>query len=564
MLDLPELRVLLASYLDKSQLAAAAAVSKSWNESFTPVLYSKITWPWNNKNSSNNSNNNNNNNNATATNLSTTGYDTLRKYANHVRAIRINEDILSLPLDAFSRLEILVVRVSNSNDETWLRLANLIDQNRGLVEVIVLGLVMIPAEFLSHILDHPSLRKLDFTHCKFDRISTELLLDACSHLEKLKLIMTKLPRLDSLERWEQFTGMRKLSFILRNELPPQLQLEWVRKCPELRFLLWGRDDGGSDEALSVSEICKVFAHDCRFVQELRLLGWTSITDQDIGRIMDCIDRLTCIAIPSSKFGPKSFDSCTRYFSALTFIDLRHCPNFTSLMAQQILSSCPLLTEFAGTFLEARDILGISGDGGEEEEERKGEGKDEDEVVVIVEKEEEEEEEEENEETGARQTSTAITNELVVKATTTTTPATLHSPFQSWVCLNIRSLSIFICGLSGKPRAWQLRVFQQLARLEKLDYLSIGSDNTAGVKPDDGVGGLDLRLDSGLDKLKSLKRLESFRFFGLRPDMEEKEISWMLSAWPKLKVVGGEVHSLGSRRKQLEEIMNSKFKGMCCH
>ncbi|KAF9348115.1 hypothetical protein BGX26_000440 [Mortierella sp. AD094] len=128
MLDLPELRALLAIYLDKSQLAAASAVCKSWNDSFTPVLYSKIAWPWNN--------NNNNNNNATTTmattatttttttttttaatattpTTTTSDYDTLRKYANHVRAFRILGDILSLPLEAFSRLEILIIRTED-------------------------------------------------------------------------------------------------------------------------------------------------------------------------------------------------------------------------------------------------------------------------------------------------------------------------------------------------------------------------------------------------------------------------------------------------------------------
>ncbi|KAF9120082.1 hypothetical protein BGX30_003386, partial [Mortierella sp. GBA39] len=41
-MDLPEIRHEVARYLDRSSLAAAASVCKSWNTTFTPFLYSKI------------------------------------------------------------------------------------------------------------------------------------------------------------------------------------------------------------------------------------------------------------------------------------------------------------------------------------------------------------------------------------------------------------------------------------------------------------------------------------------------------------------------------------------
>ncbi|KAF9356676.1 hypothetical protein BGX26_004912 [Mortierella sp. AD094] len=74
--------------------------------------------------------------------------------------------------------------------------------------------------------------------------------------------------------------------------------------------------------------------------------------------------------------------------------------------------------------------------------------------------------------------------------------------QGWVCLDLQIFSIFICGLDDKPPEWQQGVLQQLAKLENLHRLSIGQDNA-----DDEVegGGLDLRLDAGLDILKSTKK-----------------------------------------------------------
>lgn len=48
-MDLPEIRTAVARFLNYSELTAAAAVCRSWNASFTPILYSVVNWASANK-----------------------------------------------------------------------------------------------------------------------------------------------------------------------------------------------------------------------------------------------------------------------------------------------------------------------------------------------------------------------------------------------------------------------------------------------------------------------------------------------------------------------------------
>ncbi|KAF9356680.1 hypothetical protein BGX26_004916 [Mortierella sp. AD094] len=492
-MDLPELRTQVAEYLHKPHLAVASVVCKSWNDSFIPFLYSEITWSFD---------------------INSPSGDILLKYAGHVRKLHIhNMELSTFPVEVFTRLDLLYVRGFTDAPETWRQLAKLFHQNQRLIDVSVSARTtksMIPAELSKDILSPPNLKKLAFTYGDLDQKSTELFLDTCLHLEELVLYATKIAHFDSFERWGQFSEMRSLSFLFQDDLTSQQQLQWIKKCPQLRSLIWYSDD---EETFSISEFCKTLSDFCMLIDDIRLIGWT-LSDENISRIIDSSARLNSISIPESGFGSRALNSCSRYFPTLTNLDVQNCESFTSTMSQRILTSCPQLTEFAGTILDARDILGFT-----------------DEPHLSKE-----------EETDT-DTSTGKT-----AASTTSHP-------QNWVCLSLQSLSIFICGLDDKPPEWQQNILQQLAMLGKLESLSIGS-NFLGVRG--CTGGLDLRLDAGLNALKSLERLESFDFVGLIPDMEERDLLWMLSAWPRLKSIGGQLHSLKSRQDELERILIAKF------
>ncbi|KAF8975716.1 hypothetical protein BGZ46_008908 [Entomortierella lignicola] len=185
------------------------------------------------------------------------------------------------------------------------------------------------------------------------------------------------------------------------------------------------------------------------------------------------------------------------------------------MAQHVMTSCHHLRKFNADVLDAQDILGIVKEAQEYEEE----------------------------ESGSSQTPIA-------------TMAALQPQQKDWVCLDLRSLSLFIGGFEGKPRDWQRRVLHQIARLVKLEQINVGTFDFNLSLSD----GLNLRLEAGLDILGSLVNIKDFNFGGLSPEMKEEEVRWMIKAWPRLKSVGGVLNSQESRRNELLKLLNSEGGG----
>jgi hypothetical protein len=184
-----------------------------------------------------------------------------------------------------------------------------------------------------------------------------------------------------------------------------------------------------------------------------------------------------------------------------------CVFLTSKMTQRIMTSCPSLTDFVGTSLDACDILGIPRD-----------------------------------------------QEATIQE------AVMYQKSQDWICTNLKSLSIFICGLEDKPLEWHRGVLQQLARLRKLKILGVSLYHYSVLNHD----GLDLRLEAGLGVLSSLECLEEFRFPGLWQQMEEQDVRWMVQAWPELRYVYGKLRYDGKQRSKLHAILNeTKLRNYDC-
>ncbi|KAF9948666.1 hypothetical protein BGZ72_009445 [Mortierella alpina] len=153
-------------------------------------------------------------------------------------------------------------------------------------------------------------------------------------------------------------------------------------------------------------------------------------------------------------------------------------------------------------------------------------------------------------------------------------------------------------MSFGERQMQWTVFSQLARLNQLVHLSIGGKSTLGCATtttnalagmagtpqlplssspssslsssapgelaaangagasevrSGGVGGvgLDLRLCSGLGQLRTLRKLRMLRFTGLKQQMEQEDVAWMVEQLPELRVLQGRLHPDANRQAALE-------------
>ncbi|KAF9093347.1 hypothetical protein BGX23_003419 [Mortierella sp. AD031] len=92
----------------------------------------------------------------------------------------------------------------------------------------------------------------------------------------------------------------------------------------------------------------------------------------------------------------------------------------------------------------------------------------------------------------------------------------------------------VAGLHRDSVEQQKIIYGRLATLTKLCVLDLGADPASDT--------LELTLESGLGLLGALKELKVFGFEGVDHRIEERELRWMASSWPRLKVMRG-LHSV---------------------
>ncbi|KAI1295207.1 hypothetical protein EDD11_007955 [Mortierella claussenii] len=410
-------------------------------------------------------------------------------------------------------------------------------------------------------------------------------LQMCTRLESLDLDCCSLRQLDaSYYTSLQFPRMKELKFGRILNMSLQMQLLMMRQCRELRSLDWRVPRLG----FPVEEFCEALREDWKELQCL-MLPDTRLGDHELAMILRSASKSTAVPtslhssarfrfqptlesdlkglarfeVRRSDFGTEAFQALRRggHFRTLKNLDLFQCRGLESWMMAEILRGCPLLESFDGHQLFARDIVGAYGSS-----------------IAMLDREESVER-------------------------------------QRWVCKGMKYMDIHITGFAIDPeqdlqRQWQ--VFAEVARLDKLVYLSIGGKSTspghgpriattltgtesgsdllamdeitsnpppiattsssppsasyitpataaAGVTVSAirAPGGLDLRLRSGLGQLSSLKKLRMLRFTGVEQRMTTEDVEWMLENWPELKVVQGRLHTEEEEQTRLEKVLEKR-------
>ncbi|KAF9949037.1 hypothetical protein BGZ65_007646 [Modicella reniformis] len=475
-MELPEIRAVMTQFLDTSDLAAAALVCKSWNASFNPPLYSAIQWYNHPKKPSK---------------------EGVSANADHVRELYFYTEISEFPLQACTRIEVLQIGYWQKDPNIWRQLSTFVRRNPMIKSVSAIDHDNHSSiDFMEAVSSCSGLREVHIDIRPLHRPYLETILNNANRLEALSIIAETSCPIESLEMWPCFPWLKKLRLEIKSYIPVPLQLNIIRRSPELTTLTWRIDKIDSYPASDISELFKTH---CPFIEHLNLQG-EAISDEALSRIFDNCRRVTSFHVLESRFGELAFRSLIRHFSYLQELDLRYCGRANSKMVHQILISCPSLVSFAGVRLRAEDFMGI------------------------------------------------------VKDESTGEEKMMDSQPQDWVCTNLEFLTISICGLEGKPQEWQQLILEQLARLKKLTFLSIGPNTLSFQDSRDGVV---LRLESGLDILSSLKRLTIFCLDGLWQEMDECDVRWMMKSWPELKRVEGKLHHDKPRRLELEKILKKK-------
>jgi hypothetical protein len=197
----------------------------------------------------------------------------------------------------------------------------------------------------------------------------------------------------------------------------------------------------------------------------------TVTDDALSKILGGMQRIISIEIHHSPalLSLSSIDLLRAHFSKLKVLRYLRWSNNTGMfpMAQEILSSCPLLEEFTSTLIDA----------------------------------------------------------------------TLVAKGKPWVCLRLKSLNLSFGFEPSTISRIQPLVLDQLSRLTRLRELRLWGEKSITVMTDSWKP-MDLRLESGLGKLSTLRALEIIVWAATDQRMGEQEIDWMVEHWKCLNIVNG--------------------------
>ncbi|KAF9436214.1 hypothetical protein BGZ76_004567 [Entomortierella beljakovae] len=334
--DFPELRFILAKYLDDPQLAAAAAVCKSWNSTFSAILYSKVVWHEKGPTAA-----------------------AVRANQSHIKSLEIQSVDKVFPFEGLSNLESLAI-CCNEVLVKWTpsQLSNLLTRNPKLNSINL----DLPHENDKHSLDIiraisqiQSLRNLSVNFNQLSSLMAKCLFSTCSHLESLELELRGIAGDVSIDRWENFSNITSLHLEVGYEKSCRQQMKIIQKCPNLRTLSWSLPF----EELPCAGFCKVLSEDCRSIQELDLINTSletrnPIKDAILSRIIKSCRNLTLFNPSDMQFGPASLQSLRPHFPTLRALYLNR-GSASSSVAHEILVSCPLLETLEMPTLKALDI-----------------------------------------------------------------------------------------------------------------------------------------------------------------------------------------------------------------
>ncbi|KAG0279060.1 hypothetical protein BGZ95_002416 [Linnemannia exigua] len=335
---------------------------------------------------------------------------------------------------------------------------------------------------------------------------------ACSRFEILHLVLHAPPT--SLPKDLSFPLVTRLNLKLdhlRSEpFPPEEQLALIKACPSLTSLCWSLDHFESpmlqfQEALAQQTWTQL--------TDLELRGSTHL-DADMAAVMDSLAPLGRLVLSGCSFGPLTFSKLKeRHFMSLEVLDVVECEGFTSAMAVEVLSRCPHLQEFRCPHIQLKDLV---------------------------------QEQQQDQEQHQKQE-------------------------QSFACQQyLKRLDTFISKNETDPTDWTDKALERLSTLTQLEYLSLypgqpdSECQTQIQEQQHSISNhngsiLDICLETGLDRLSSLSRLQFFGFGDSSLRMGLEEAQWIVQSWKQLKTVMGNFSSVDGYSMDQEEKVAVMFE-----
>ncbi|KAF9438680.1 hypothetical protein BGZ76_005823 [Entomortierella beljakovae] len=120
--------------------------------------------------------------------------------------------------------------------------------------------------------------------------------------------------------------------------------------------------------------------------------------------------------------------------------------------------------------------------------------------------------------------------------------------QEWICTRLETLSI---RFDLQDINSQIPILERIANLKQLTHFHLMEDNFEAHPT------ITISLGSGLDILKSLRRLRFVTIPGINHSMTEVDIEWILNNWKNLECLYGRLNYDGDQNAALRKILESR-------
>ncbi|KAK3810254.1 MAG: hypothetical protein J3Q66DRAFT_405010 [Benniella sp.] len=329
-LQLPEILSDVATYVPEHSLHACSLVSKLWHRVFNPHVW---------------------------------------------RNIRFHSDRRLLPKDV--RCHALLVKTLNidktiTQEYASLRLPNLVSlELAGSFENVDFTEMFAGLSSLSHLsldghVQHPgfwlhvhgllSLKSLAISGTKIDKKDINIFWSLCTRLERLRLGWESLHN-KGIVSFMEFPFLKEIdvSYIREDEVPIVLAL--TQRCPGLQEISWFSFDTSLDAQFIPAFIQSLGAGTWPALESIAF-GAMDSTNEDLTRIMEGMRRITELSMGGGPglFRSNSMEQLRPHFQHLKLLNLGSAKDVSSQMAQEVLSSCPLLVKLRVPQIDAMDIV----------------------------------------------------------------------------------------------------------------------------------------------------------------------------------------------------------------
>ncbi|KAG0219171.1 hypothetical protein BGX31_011374 [Mortierella sp. GBA43] len=198
--------------------------------------------------------------------------------------------------------------------------------------------------FWERILPLAHLRDLTLTDTRVASDHVDMFWELCTQLERLEFRKLNIQGKPSSLIPRVFPRMRELIMWHFTPCDVDMLLEFTRRCPGLVTIDWLADPGKYDRFVRGFAILMTFAvwQDIRSVH----IGSFNITNDETRMILAGMSQVVSFEVHYSpdSFGPDSMDLLRPHFANLRALELRPMVGAITTIAQEIMSSCPLLEQ----------------------------------------------------------------------------------------------------------------------------------------------------------------------------------------------------------------------------